>query len=260
MSRNTPHGSEHDFPEPDTESHAEGMPSTEEVMAEVRALNEAGTHVIFAPNHLIPEGKFAKLRQTLVLADDYPALQRFLKAQGISACPVMRGDMDIQTDSTLKRKVYDIHRKVFSAIGHLITGGVPVAINEKDTDVAKQSNTVPVRELLRTVDRQNLVMYPWAKWYQAGTQQFDEEKDVPKKRGEEPDTDGHIRLKRGFTFLSRHAGAPIVPVYADRKGEEIQFRFGSLLRQQEGEGDAEMSRRYIQSMQQLKQGEGRTDA
>lgn len=228
----------------------------EDILAEVRILNEAGERVIFAPNHLKPQGKLAALRTQSALADDFPKLKSILESHGIASRVVFRGDTDMKIgDSAVRRFVYDTHRKAMSAVGRFVADGIPMAINKDELAYATKVNFATMKELFTSAD--NLTIYPFGHWYDSGAQDFSadaamESDGTFKKISTDPEWKD--ALKSGFVRVAIKAGAPVVPVYVEHAEDGWLFRFGEMIKAEGAQGPEELAERYLQRMQALKEG------
>lgn len=217
----------------------------------IQQLNAAGRHVIFAPNHVSPN---SKVKTQLAMAEDYPKLRDVLEENGLPASVLFRGDGDIEVgDSRVRRIIYDIHRAIFSRLGRLLTGGVPLNINAKEPKLAQRKNLGNVREVLHRLKKQNMVIYPYGNWFKAGEQQFDENLPAEGYAGMENFEKWRQSLKSGFVRFAKMSGCPIVPVYVDNTGGEWKIRFGEPIEAPKETSNEELGQRYLQAMQLEKQ-------
>ncbi len=219
---------------------------------EVRQLNKFGKAAIIAPNHLSPAKAW---RRSLVLADDYPVLKKALRRNRINDRVVFRVDGDIEIgDSAVKGLLYDLHRKIFSAIGRVLTGGIPLAINASEPKIAQSRNVKGVLEIMNTLKSGvNITLYPYGNWFEPDEQAFTE---IIGHDGFVPMGDFEAwrkSLKSGPFRLSQMTEAPIWPVYVDRaEDENWAIRFGNLLYPEDYSRPEIQADAYLMAMRQLR--------
>lgn len=216
----------------------------------VQEMNAAGRHVIFAPNHVSPN---SKIKTQLAMAEDYPRLRDVLEENGLPASVLFRGDGDIEVgDSRIRRMIYDIHRAIFSRLGRLLTGGVPLNINAREPKLAQNKNFGNVREVLHRLKKQNMIIYPYGNWFRAGEQQFDENLPAEGYAGMDDFEKWRQSLKSGFVRFAKMSGCPIVPVYVDNTGGEWKIRFGEPIEAPKSVSNEQLGQQYLQAMRQQK--------
>jgi hypothetical protein len=230
--------------------------SGREILDQIRELNEKGKHVIFAPNHVLPQQKW---RADMALATDYPVLHAFLKDHGIDSFPIRRNDLDAEVgDSRIRKTIYRGHKEVFDLLGKIYAGGVGFAINNKEPYLAVRENMKATKTLIKKTEEGNPILYPYGKWYETGSQQFtdnialDGDSFVPLV--DTPDEYERWRnsLKGGAFKLSRITRAPIVPVYVEQKGDQWIIRFGSMIDPpQDKNSTVKTAQKYLEAMRSL---------
>lgn len=229
--------------------------SGEEHLEEIHRLNQEGKYFLFAPNHLRPA---SDIRAQMALAEDFPVLNTAMKEYDVSSRVVFRGDtdMNVGADHSVRRKLYDIHRSVFSHVGQLVTGGIPLNINNQDRTHAITTNATNVREMVRTLQEQdNLTLYPYGEWFPSGEQTFDANTDLNNDAFFDRNEDGarwKKSLKSGFIRMARKTQSPIVPVYVEQNKGEWIIRFAEPIQVTDEKDDIAIAKEYLASMQQLK--------
>lgn len=221
-----------------------------DVLNQIVDLNKQGRHVIFAPNHISPH---SKVKTQLAMAEDYPKLKAVLQEYGLDTSILFRGDGDMEVgDSTVRKAAYDIHRKIFTLIGRMVSGGVPLNINAKEPKLAQQNNIGNVKEVLQRLKEQNMVIYPYGNWFKAGEQSFDE--DLVKDGFTQISNFDEWRksLKSGFIRFAKMSGAVIVPVYVDNTNGEWKISFEPIIDAPKDASNEELGQKYLETMRQAK--------
>lgn len=238
----------------------------EENLALVQKLNAQGKPVVFAPNHIEPQGRLATLRRNSALADDFPVLQSLLEEHDIESKIIFRGDMDMQFGTTpgeRKRKqiIYHIHRSIVSLLGRLITGGIPVAINTQEPMYATMTNRSAAKEITNTLKTgTNVTIYPYGNWFKSGEQTFDQATDLQHQESAEAfvkvkDFDNWRKsLKEGFIKIAKKGQAPIVPVYIENNNGEWIVKFGKPIKVDNEIANIDIAKQYLAAMRELKIG------
>ena len=217
-----------------------------ENLAAVAELNKQKQFVIFAPNHVSPN---SKIRENLALAEDFPKLKELLQQYGLDSRVVFRGDGDIEVGkSRIMKMIYETHRKIFSALGRAVSGGIPLAINAKEPELAMRRNIPSIKEILKTTKKKNLTIYPYGNWFKSREQKYDEQPAdtgfVPMKEFEKWRTS----LKSGFVRIAKLTKAPIMPIYVDNTDGIWRFTFGELIWVDKKESNEEVAQRYLDQM------------
>ena len=236
-------------------------------LLEVGQLNEKQEDerrfVIFAPNHIEPN---SKVRKILAFAEDFPRLESVLSVQGLETSLLFRGDGDMEIgDSFLKGFLYNTHRKIFSALGRAYIGGIPLAINAKEPGKAIAKNIPAMREVMTTLKKKNLTIYPYGNWFPAGEQKFEElaAATTIAARRVAPGEDGFVSkdnfedwrksLKSGFIRIAKRTGAPIVPVYVDNTDGKWSMNFGELIYVGKNDDIVKVGEAYLKEMRKLRE-------
>lgn len=220
-----------------------------ENLLKVEELNAEGKFVIFAPNHVEPN---SVIRRNLALAEDFPKLKAVLENVGLEASVLFRGDGDMEIgDSKLKELIYDIHRRVFSALGKAYTGGIPLAINAKEPAKAMMRNLGNMREVFKTLKEKNLVIFPYGNWFPAREQTFEdlENGDFEKMENFE---EWRKSVKSGFIRIAKKADAEIVPVYIDNTGGNWKIEFAEPMTVDKQTDTLEDGKKYLKQMKGMR--------
>jgi len=223
----------------------------------VKQWNAEGKHVIFAPNHLCP----STLLAVGMISDDYFHLRKALRQHGVHATPVIRADLDMPIgNNPVLGKIYDVSRRVFSALERKITGGITLGVNVHEPDRMSVANVPAAREILRTAKENNLVLYPYGNWFKPREQEFDPAKDLD-------DGSGFVRrkqdfprwrtsLKKGTFATARMTGNPVVPVYVEYEGKHWTITFGEPILPPtdlpKHEAELAMAKEYLAEMQRMR--------
>ena len=216
--------------------------------------NHRGKRVIFSPNHLIPQGMHADLRKNMAFAEDHFVFDKLLKQHNLKSRVVARGDADMEIgDSKINKLKYDFHRKIFSLFVKSATGGIPIAINAKESAYATKVNEAAKDEMMNT--KENITIYPYGNWFESGSQNFsknedlnNEDKFVSKSNFE----DWRISLKKGFIEVAMQTNDPIVPVYVENNNGEWKINIGKPIYTSFDESNVELAKKYLDAMQKLK--------
>lgn len=219
-------------------------------LQKVKALNEQGQRVLFAPNHVRPN---SKVKQQIAMAEDYPKFKKVLKELGMNSAVVFRGDGDMEVGkSKVMRFIYDIHRKIFSALGRVVSGGgVPLSINAKEPKLAMGRNVTSIKEMFSTLKEKNLTIFPYGNWFPAREQKFEDlqtDDFVPMGDYEK----WRQSLKSGFIRIAKRTKSPIVPVYFDNTDGHWKMEFGEPMEVDEKDDNLEVGREYLQTMQAMR--------
>ncbi len=216
----------------------------------VKEINDSGRYVIFAPNHVSPN---SKMKTQLAMAEDYPKLRSVLEENGLKSSVLFRGDGDIEVgNSAVKNVIYDIHRAVFSQIGRLMTGGVPLNINAREPQLAQMNNYPNIREVLRRLKKENMIIYPYGNWFKAGEQEFDEDLVSDGFAGMDDYEKWRKSIKSGFIRFAKMSGALIVPVYVDNTGGEWKISFAEPMEVPKDSDNEEVGQDYLRAMRREK--------
>ena len=221
----------------------------------IATLNAQGRTVIFAPNHIAPQGTLATLRRNSAFADDFPVLNKVLEDAGINSKIIARGDTDMEVgQSKINKIIYNTHRRIFSALVKLITGGIPVAINARDPGYASQVNMPAVRVIFSALKNTNLTIYPYGNWFESEEQTFEENDDLQDGNFVDiKDFDQWRKsLKDGFIKIAKKSGTPIIPIYVENKNGEWCIVFGKPIMPDKKSANNDLAKRYLAAMRELK--------
>lgn len=183
----------------------------------IRSMNTEWKHVIFAPNHIMPE---SKIRREMAMSQDYWAIKHALINFDIHSLKIVHiADINRKLDTFIDKIIYEVVAKSMHIVRNILIDGYPIHMNALDNKTAQKRNYRDMKAILWWLKQDNLVLFPYGNWWPNGEQEFwtDESYDTQKRCFFDFEKNGediwHNGLKPGFVKLARTGNTGIVPLY-----------------------------------------------